>query len=307
MIHRSKLLPLLLSLPLLFFMSPASSFDYPMFRITRGEEFIGTLIGTIHYLLSPTIAPKRIGKAIKYESDIFVLESDAREENIRNVRRNIIPLLEKECSAYSSASKENQEFLDDLARTTPGVDPALTKTLLASEWGRVVSMRAAMEGGDFANQKTYEGIERIILRVAGFSEIRFLESIVSLTKSNSCLSGDYLNKLISGYRQFLQCLSCQKAKSKEDFGYYMLDRANWRQEAGKMLTESLRYYGVDDSWKIRKRNKAWAERFVELTKEKKRLTTFVGVAHLVGEGSFIEELEKKGFTVTEIPWTDQDE
>lgn len=74
-----------------------------------------------------------------------------------------------------------------------------------------------------------------------------------------------------------------------------------------MLSASQRYYGVDDSMEMRRRNIKWANRFDELAKEKQRLTTFVGVAHLVGDGSFIEELEKKGFTVTEIPWTDQDE
>ena len=60
--------------------APAFAFDYPMFRIARNGEFVGTLVGTIHYLLSPLPrAPKRLARVIKDETDLFVLESDMRE------------------------------------------------------------------------------------------------------------------------------------------------------------------------------------------------------------------------------------
>lgn len=46
-----------------------------------------------------------------------------------------------------------------------------------------------------------------------------------------------------------------------------------------------------------KRNKAWAERIDALMKDGKRLFIFAGVAHFVGEGSVLELLKAKGYTV----------
>lgn len=302
-----KTLELLMCLILSLFVSPAFAFDYPMFRIARNGEFVGTLVGTIHYLLSPTAAPKRLARVIKDETDLFVLESDMRKDSIEINRRNFLPKLRSECGVYALSSKEDQDFLDDLAKTTPGIDPARAKTFVLGDWRQVVSARTTMAGGNFNGKSLYEGVEAIIYRMADLPDMRFLETIEELTRNSDCLDKRTMEQTISGFRRLMQCVPCQREKSREDLGYFLLDRKNWRQEAEKMLSAPLRYYGVDDTWQMRGRNRAWADRFVELTKEKQRLTTFVGVAHLVGEGSFIEELEKKGFTVTEIPWTDQDE
>jgi len=131
-----KALRLLLCLFISLFVNPAFAFDYPMFRITRNGAFVGTLVGTIHYLLSSTSAPNRLKKVLQDETDLFVLESDMREENIQRVRRDFLPKLRSECGVYASSSKEDQEFLDDLARTTPGIDPERAKTFLLGDWCR---------------------------------------------------------------------------------------------------------------------------------------------------------------------------
>lgn len=298
---------IIVALFFVIFSGSALSFDYPMFRVTRDGEFVGTLVGTIHYLLSATSAPDRLKKVLKNETDLLVLESDMREENIQRVRRDFLPKLRSECGVYASSSKEDQEFLEDLARTTPGIDPERAKTFLLGDWDQVVTARTNMTGGDLNGKSLYEGIERIVYRVSPVSEMRFLETFQEYARKENCPEKQRVSEVVSGFRRLMQCIPCQKERSKETLNLLMLDRHNWKSRAGKVLSESLRYYGVNDLLQIRSRNKAWADRFVELTKEKQRLTTFVGVAHLVGDGSFIEELEKKGFTVTEIPWTDQDE
>lgn len=175
------------------------------------------------------------------------------------------------------------------------------------EWKEIVNARANMAASSTFAINIYEGIESVIYRVAHNSDLRFLEKIEDLVREDNCLNLQDILRVIDGFRRFVKCTQCQKEKFKESKGYFLLNRKNWKNEAEKMLSVSQRYYGVDDSMGMRRRNMKWADRFVELVKEGKRLTTFVGVAHLVGDGSFVEELEKKGFTVTEIPWTDQDE
>lgn len=220
----------------LFFMfvsSAANSFDYPIFRVTKNGEFVGSIVGTLHYVTAPSSAPKRLSSIIKRDTDLLVLESDIRKKNIDRVRIESIPTIRSECRVYRYLSSEDRDFLGELAKTTPDVDMKAVEFFYLDEWKEIINARTNMAAGFTTATTLYEGIESVIYRVAHDSDLRFMEKVEEVVKEDNCLSPQDISKAISGFRHLIKCEQCQREKSKESIGYFFLNRKNWKSEAKK--------------------------------------------------------------------------
>ena len=262
----------------------------PLWEVTDGSNTVH-LLGSIH-LLRPEVYPLDPTIYEVFDSaDVVVFELDLAEMG------NAAAVMMTQgmyASGRTIADDLPADLVDELERR--GQELSLPHGMLRSmkPWfaammlSALVLQRAGFEGASGVDAHFHQRATQMGKRTMGLETAE--EQVAAM----------------DGLSPEAQVVLVRRTLAELDSAAAMLDRSTalWQagdvEELAALMGESLRGQPELEERLLTRRNRNWVPQIEELLRGGGRAMVIVGLAHLVGEGSVVDLLEKRGYTVQQL-------